>query len=554
MQGGTFFIDDLKKNIAGEVLTDDAALAEYSTDYSLFTVRPLAVVCPKNADDVKALVRFANGRTSRGEPVTLTGRSAGTDMSGGPLTESLVVSFTQHMNQVRELTDDHAVVEPGMYFRDLEKLLVARGVLYPSYPASKDLCAIGGMVNNNSGGEKTLAYGQTKDYVQGVRVVLADGEEHWIEPLTGSALQAKLAEQSYEGDIYRRVHALVTQNYDALQQARPKVSKNSTGYLLWDVWNPKTGTLDLTKLIVGSQGTLGLLTAADLRLVPAKKHSRLLVIFASSLAPVPAIVTAALASRPESIESYDDRTLGLAFRFLPQMLWLMKGSIIRLGLSFLPEVWMFVKGGFRYPKMVLLVSVTGDDEHELDLRMNDVHRAIVKFPVVTRIVRSVEEAEKYWTIRRQSFKLLHSNVRGKYAAPFVDDIIVDPKHMPEFLPRVNAVLDRYGKKFIYTIAGHPGNGNFHIIPLVDLKDPETRKLIPQVTEEIYKLTVEYGGSISGEHNDGLIRTPYLNLMYPPEILALFAEVKKIFDPENIFNPGKKVGATKEYAAAHMRTS
>lgn len=554
IQGGTFFIDDLKKNVAGEILTDEATLTEYSTDYSLFEVRPLGVAFPKNTDDVKALVRFANGRMSRGEPVSLTGRSAGTDMSGGPLTESLVVSFTKYMNQIREIADDHVVVEPGMYYRDLEKVLTERGLLFPSYPASKDLCAIGGMVNNNSGGEKTLAYGQTKNYVRAVSVVLSDGEEHRIEPLSGSSLQAKLAERSHEGDIYRRIYALVTKNHDAIQKAKPKVSKNSTGYFLWDVWDPKTGTLDLTKLIVGSQGTLGLLTAADLRLVPAKKHSRLLVIFASSLEHVPKIVDAALACRPESIESYDDRTLGLAFRFMPQMLWMMKGNLIRLAFSFLPEAWMFVKGGFRYPKMVLLVSVSGNDEHELDLRMNEVYRAIVKFPVVSRVVRSAEEAEKYWTIRRQSFKLLHSNVRGKYAAPFVDDIIVDPVHMPEFLPKVNAVLDRYGKKFIYTIAGHPGNGNFHIIPLVNLKDPETRKLIPQITEEIYKLTVEYGGSISGEHNDGLIRTPYLHLMYSPEILRLFAEVKMIFDPENIFNPGKKIGATKEYAAAHMRKS
>ncbi|MEY4731351.1 MAG: hypothetical protein RL681_297 [Candidatus Parcubacteria bacterium] len=549
-----FLIDDLSRAVSGEVMADDVTLAEYSADYSLFEIRPLAVVFPKDAEDVKALVRFTNGRMSRGEPITLTGRSAGTDMSGGPLTESVVVSFTRHMNQIRELTDDHVVVEPGMYFRDLEKVLNERNLLYPPYPASKDICAIGGMVCNNAGGEKTLAYGQTKDYVRGVRVVLADGEEYSIEPLSGSALQAKLAAAGYEGDIYRRIYALVTENYDAITKARPKVTKNSTGYLLWDVWDPKTGIFDLTKLIVGSQGTLGLMTAADLRLIPAKKHSRLLVISASSLAPVPEIVEAALACRPESIESYDDRTLGLAFRFLPQMLWMMKGSLIRLGFSFLPELWMFVRGGFRYPKMVILVSVTGDDEHELDLRMNEVYRSIAKFPVTTRVVRSAEEAEKYWTIRRQSFKLLHSNVRGKYAAPFVDDIIVDPMHMPEFLPKVNAILDRYGKKFIYTIAGHPGNGNFHIIPLVNLNDPETRKLIPEVTEEIYKLTVEYGGSISGEHNDGLIRSPYLGLMYPPEILKLFAEVKNIFDPENIFNPGKKIGATKEYSFAHMRTS
>jgi FAD/FMN-containing dehydrogenase len=180
--------------------------------------------------------------------------------------------------------------------------------------------------------------------------------------------------------------------------------------------------------------------------------------------------------------------------------------------------------------------------------------AVQKFPVSARLTRSAEEAEKYWTIRRQSFKLLHSHVKGKDAAAFVDDIIVDPAAMPEFLPKVNAILDRYREKLVYTIAGHPGNGNFHIIPLADLKDPEVQKLIPAVSEEIYRLTAEYGGSITGEHNDGLIRTPYLFLMYPAEILALFTEVKRIFDPQNIFNPMKKVGATKEYTFARLRTS
>jgi FAD/FMN-containing dehydrogenase len=202
--------------------------------------------------------------------------------------------------------------------------------------------------------------------------------------------------------------------------------------------------------------------------------------------------------------------------------------------------------------MVLLISVTGNDEKELTARMESIRSAVKKFSVQARIIHTPEEAEKYWTIRRQSFKLLHSHVKGRDAAAFVDDVIVRPEHMAEFLPKVNAILDRYKDKLLYTIAGHPGNGNFHIIPLADLKDPEVQKLIPLVSEEIYKLTVEYGGSITGEHNDGLIRTPYLHLMFSEKILGLFAEVKHIFDPEGLFNPHKKTGGSAEYSFAQMK--
>jgi len=147
--------------------------------------------------------------------------------------------------------------------------------------------------------------------------------------------------------------------------------------------------------------------------------------------------------------------------------------------------------------------------------------------------------------------LLHNNTTGKDTAPFIDDFIVKPEYLPEVLPKVNAILDKYKKDLVYTIAGHPGNGNFHIIPLMDLKDARVRALIPQISEEVYRLVFQYHGSITAEHNDGLIRTPYLEEMYGPEIAALFAEVKKIFDPENIFNPGKKVNGSLKYSIDHI---
>ena len=541
-------IAELKKIIAGDVESDDPVLTEYSHDMSLFEVRPRIVVFPRDAADVEKLVSFVAQETKKGNKLSLTGRSAGTDMSGGPLSQSIIVSFTRYCNHIREIGADYAAVEPGVYFRDFEKELAARGLLYPPYPASKDLCAMGGIVNNNSGGEKTLAYGKTEDYVEELSIVLADGKEHVVRPLSGSALQEKLTEQSFDGTMYRKLYDLIEKNYDLIQAAKPHVSKNSAGYYLWNVWDKKT--FDVTKLIVGSQGTLGLLTAAKVRLVKAKKYSKLLVIFANGLDPVPGLVTDLLPFHPESIESYDDKTLGLALKFLPAMIKIMKGNAFILGLQFLPEFLMVLRGGF--PKMVLMVELTGDDEEELAWRMRAAYEVTKKYSVRTRLVKSAAAAQKYWTIRRQSFALLHSHVKGLYAAPFVDDIIVDPKYMPEFLPQVNAILDAHKDKLIYTIAGHPGNGNFHIIPLVDLKDPEIKKIIPEVTEQIYQLVFKYQGSITAEHNDGIIRTPYLREMYGEKIAALFEDVKKIFDPDDLFNPGKKVGGTLAYALAHIR--
>ena len=409
-------------------------------------------------------------------------------------------------------------------------------------------------MNNNSGGEKTLIYGKTEDYVRELKLVMSDGEEHTIRPLSGAELRAKLAEQSFEGDIYRKVYELIESHYDAIKKAKPDVSKNSAGYYLWNVWDKEKGIFDLTKLIVGSQGTFGLLTEATLGLVPAKKHSRMAVVFLKDLRWAADLVEDVLKFHPESIESYDDRTIAIAVKFWRSVLRSMKGNIFVLAWQFLPEMMMVLRGGM--PKMIMLVELAGDDEKDLAKRINELRADIVQFSsahegIGVRALKSEQEEEKYWTIRRQSFALLHSNTTGKDTAPFVDDFVVKPEYLPEILPKVNAILDQYKKDLIYTISGHPGNGNFHIIPLMDLKDARVRALIPEIAEKVYRLVFQYHGSITAEHNDGLIRTPYLKEMYSPEILALFAEVKKIFDPQNIFNPGKKVNGDLKYSTDHI---
>jgi FAD/FMN-containing dehydrogenase len=544
--------EEIREFFHGDVEDDEVTLEKYSRDYSLFRVKPQLVVFPKDVEDVKNLVAFVLKKKAAGEDISLTGRSAGTDMTGGPLNRSIIVSFTRYLNEIKEIADDYVVVEPGAYFHDLEPQLTERGLVYPAYPASKDLCALGGMVNNNSGGEKTLAYGKTEDYVRELSVVLQDGNVHTLVPLSVSALDAKMKDPGFEGDVYRRLYALIESNYDAIHAAKPDVSKNSAGYYLWNVWDRKT--FDLTKLFTGSQGTLGLLVEAKLGLVKAKPFSRLAVIFLKDLGPIADLVVELLKFHPESIESYDDKTIQVAVKLWPQVIGAMKGNIVKLIFQFLPEMMMVLRGGM--PKMVILVELTALSERELLGKIASLSAAMEEFSKThqgtqARILKNNEEAEKYWTIRRESFALLHGNMKGKDTAPFIDDFIIKPEHMPEFLPKLNAILDEYKKDLVYTIAGHPGNGNFHIIPLMDLHEKRIRDLIPVISEKVYKLVLEYHGSITAEHNDGLIRTPYLTEMYGPKITELFKEVKEIFDPQNIFNPGKKVGGDLQYSEDHI---
>lgn len=538
---------ELKQFFKGDVETDEKTLAEYSKDASLFTVKPQVVVFPKDIEDIKNLVKFVNEKKSEDRNISLTARSAGTDMTGGPLTESIVVEFKRYFNHLIEVGENYAIVEPGVYYRDFEKETLKHGLLLPSYPASREICAVGGMVANNSGGEKTLTYGKTLDYVEELHVILADGNEYVFKKLTREELEGKSAQQDFEGEIYRKISKLIFDNFEILKSAKPKVSKNSSGYYLWDVWDGQY--FDLTKLIVGSQGTLGVLTKIKFGLVPTKKYSKLLVVFLKNIDPLVEIIHTVLPYKPESFEVFDDHTFKFAMRFLLDVGNVLGSkNLFGLMFQFLPEFKMVLTGGV--PKLIMMVEFASDDEKEIDEKLEKLHNDLKKFEVQTRVTKTTKEAKKYWVMRRESFNLLRKHVQGKRTAPFIDDVIVDPDKLEEFMPRLNKILDSY-PHLIYTVAGHVGNGNLHIIPLMDLHDPSQKQLIHEISDRVYDLVLEFGGSFSAEHNDGLIRTPYMKKMFGEKVYGLFEETKRIFDPQNIFNPGKKIGGTIDYALEHI---
>lgn len=563
--------EEILKFFRGDVEDDEETLMRYSHDASLLEVRPRVVVYPMDSEDVKNLVKWVNDtnlRMSANDPkekISITARCAGTDMSGGALGESIIMDFTRYMNKliggplpIKTKNEWEVSVQPGMLYREFEKITLIKGLVLPCYTASKSLNAMGGMYGNNSAGERTLKYGKTEDYVLSAKVVFTDGNEYVVRPFDKSELNKKMAQGGTEGEIYRRIYKLIAENEEDIKHAKPKVSKNSAGYYIWNVMNDTI--FDLNKLLVGSQGTLGIVTEITFKLIPNPRHSKLVTIFMNDLAPLGRLVDEILELSPEMLEAYDDKTMKLAVKFFPDLLK-HKGiaEMAKFLWSFWPEFFMVVSSFFGggLPKLILLAEFDGANEEETQAKCKKLEEKIKDFKFKVHITRDEMEANKYWEIRRESFALLRKHIKGKRTAPFIDDIIVRPEFLPKFLPELNNILQKYD--LIYTLAGHAGDGNFHVIPLMDLGREDASKIILNLGEEVYDLVMKYRGSITAEHNDGLIRTPYLPKMFGEKTMNIFTEIKKIFDPQNIFNPGKKIAlspegngaGTKEYIASHI---
>ena len=547
------YINELrKKGFTGDIINDEESKKIYSHDASIFEVVPELIVAPKDARDVGMLVEHTNNFRDVLPKVSLTARSGGTCMSGGAVNESVIIDFNKYMTEIGEVGDTTVHVKPGAFYRDFEKKTLEKGLIMPSYPASKEICTVGGMVSNNAGGEKSLEFGKVEKFVPELRVVFGDGNEYLIKPLNKKELDSKMAQNDYEGEIYKKVYDLVESRYDEIKAAKPKVSKDSTGYHVWNVWDRNTGIFDMTQLIVGSQGTLGLVTDITFRLVKNPKHTGTLVIFLRKLDDLGELINDVLKKNPATFEGFDNYTLMLSFKlfmyFKTSLGWF---GLIKLALQLIPDAFKLFRG---IPKMVLLVQFSGDTKSEVAKKVHDMRLSLKDYNHESLFEEDETENKenKFWIMRRESFNMLRHKVKDKHTAPFIDDLVVNPEHLPQFLPEIRTVLNKY--KFLATVAGHMGDGNFHIIPLMNLESQNERALLAPAMKEIHGIVLKYGGSLSGEHNDGLSRGPWLEQMYGPQVVQIFKDVKNIFDPDNIFNPHKKTDATWDYSFSHIRTN
>ena len=526
-------MDDLKQVIKGEVDTSDAARKAYSHDASIFRVTPSAIAAPLDEKDLSELVHYATKRNLQGANISITARNGGTCMSGGSLTEGIVVDMSRHFNHIGAL-DQHTrtlKVQGGVMHIDVEGATHPEGLLFAPYTSSRDICGIGGMIGNNASGEKSIKYGPTSSNVGTLRVMLSDGNAYEFGSLTAAQVEKKKQLPNFEGKLYREITKLIDENWHTIDHNHPRTRKNAAGYALWELWDQQKSHFNLGRLFVGAQGTLGVVTEAELKLVKISGASRMIVAPISNLSELTPVVKTILKFNPDTCETFDHHTYELAQQYHPE-------DADRANAA--EGKHMLVFGIYAGDTQEQADKIAGKAKEALELMgRNDVVW-----------IDDSAVMESFLLIRRKSFKMLlehpHKDMR---AMPFLEDTIVSLDHYAEFLASLEAILADYD--MIYTYAGHIGEGSIRLIPLVNMEAEGASEKVMELESRVNDLVVAFGGSISVDHNDGIIRTPFLELMYGPEMVTLFAKVKQLFDPLGIFNPGKKVGGTYDYAVDHI---
>jgi len=542
-------VQTLKKQIQGGVSTDSSVRRRVSHDASIYELIPDVVVEPHDVADVEKLVKLVTKYKKDFPKLSITPRSAGTDMSGGAIGNSIVIEMTPHLNAIKSLKKNILHVQPGAYIRTIDPLLDKNGLQLGSAPASRAISTIGGMVANNAGGEQSLRYGNTDKSVRELQVVLADGKSYTIKPLTKKQLDRKIAEKTYESELYRRVFELVDRNYDTVRNARPHVNKNSMGYNLWSVWDRETGIFDMTQLFTGSQGTLGVITDIKIEAVPKAPYSALLLAYLPSLKYLGEVIETVMAHKPATFEGFDDITFNLGIRYFKTFRkQLGTREYVRQQAHLIKKVAKF-KG--HLPNILLMIEFDGASQAEVIQKISNLHDDLKKYKIRMDIESDEKASAPFWSIRRAALSLLRNQVKGRYASPFIDDMIIPPRYVPKFIPELRRIIRKY--KLPATIQGHFGDGNFHIIPLMDIAGTKDQAKLEPVMRELIPIVLKYGGSMAGEHNDGMVRGSWLPAVFGKEAYALFREVKEIFDPQYIFNPHKKTDASWDFSMSHIRS-
>jgi FAD/FMN-containing dehydrogenase len=530
----------------GGVSTKKELLDAYSTDESIFSIRPQVVLQPKNRRDVEIATTVIASETKRFSSLSLTPRAAGTGLGGGSLTDSIVVDLCAHLRKIGDVTEKKDKItftcEPGAMWRDIEKKLKSHGAYLPPYPASKDICSIGGSVANNAAGPDSLRHGHCADWVESLDVVLHDGHTYTIKPLSYRDFKTLIKQDHEHARIARDIFDLISKNEKEIKRGQPKTKKNSAGYPLWSVmpqgvakFKKGEGTFDLTRLISGSQGTIGIITNLTMRAIPIPKNTTLIVVPIFDLEDAADTIVRALKFDPINVEVFDALTFDLALRN-PQFFKDRISATSYYRTMFTMYTTYHVRFRRRIPEFTVLVTL--DEKTTTKTTPSEIAAKIGGSKVNARVIKSKVESEMYWQIRRASYTLSKFQDTTKRPAAFLEDMTVPPENLSKFFVQIKRLL----KEFNVTAAvhGHGGNGHFHFYPLLDFTNKTTPALVEKMAEEFFKTAVKFKGNICGEHNDGIIRTPHLNKMFSKRMLELFVKTEALFDPEDIFNPGKKV--------------
>jgi anaerobic glycerol-3-phosphate dehydrogenase C subunit len=520
-------LKDLRNTIEGEVVFDEINRTIYSSAASLYRIKPLGIVKPKHKEDIITVVKFA---AQQGIPITP--RGGGTSRAGNEVGEGILLDFTKYMNNILELNhrEGWVRVQPGLILASLNKFLKPYHLFFPIDPSTKDHCTLGGMIANNSSGPHAVKYGATRDYVLSLEVVLSNGETMVTGPVSPDA---KVTGRSTDSDtleekIYRVIPDLLKQYRKPLEEEKPFTMKNSSGYGLWKLQG--NGWLDLTSLLVGSEGTLGIISEAKLRLAPPTGKALGGLIYFDHLDHVGTATQKILELSPTMAEIVERQILDLARKQKAELR------------PYLPE-------GIE---AILFVEFQDEDEEQLRQKFKEVEEKVIlqeKLAVDLKVAKDNKDMAMLEKVRSISGPILNK-IRGpKKPIAFIEDAAVHPSTLSQYIKGLRELFKRF--EVDASIYGHAGDGNLHLMVFLDLtQENEVRKMV-SLAEACYDLVLSLKGTISGEHGDGRLRTYYLKKQYP-NLYPAMVEIKKLFDPENILNPGCITGMDLNPLDQHLK--
>ncbi|MGQ9760021.1 MAG: anaerobic glycerol-3-phosphate dehydrogenase subunit C [Candidatus Methanomethylicaceae archaeon] len=511
---------DLKRVVAGDIKFDKFSKGLYSTDASIYQITPLGVAFPKHEEDVKNIVEYAYAHR-----VPILPRGAGTSLSGQAVGKALILDFTKYMNGLLELNVDkeYVWVQPGLVLDELNEQLKRHNLEFAPDPSSSAQATLGGMIGNNAAGSHSLKYGMTDAHVESLELILSNGEIVRVRDLTMGSQELKtiMDSNTLEAAIYKKVIEILQYNTQEIEDRYPNVNRNASGYNLNKLLPLlKDNRINLSKLIVGSEGTLGIVTKAKIHLERIPPEKGLVLFGFNDLIGALEAVSHVLENNPSAIDMIDKVLLNLARTV----------ESYKKAAQLLPED----------TEAILFIEFFGEDNSEIREKIEQLKKRIMHSFNLTSTVEAYLEGERkaFWGLYKAGYPILLSKPGDAKYISFVDDTVVPPEYLPKYVREFQRVLAKYDTPASF--GGHVGSGCLHINPLINLKTQEGIDKMYSIAREVTDLVIKYNGAISGEHGDGLAHTQWNRKLYGDQLWHAFKDIKNTFDPQGILNPGKVV--------------
>lgn len=512
---------ELRSSIEGEVHFDPLTRNVYSVDASIFEIIPTGVVIPKNNSDLINICAI-----SRHFQVPLTVRGAATGITGGCLGHGLIIDLSKYFNKILHVDylNKFVICEPGVVQDDLNKHLAPSGYRLGPDTSTGNRATLGGMLANNAAGARSLRYGKMVDHVQSVELLLSTGNTITFSPISEAEWKEKCVLQNQEGDIYRTLWEIKCNEENEIRKYFPQIPRRVSGYNLDELLQPFP--FNVSKIIAGSEGTLGIATAIRMGIVSKPKAMGLLLLFFNDLIEAMRVVPELLEFHPLSLEMIDHQIIELG-RVNP----LFKNSL------------NWLKGD---PQAILILEMEGETTSEIEEKINEIKRQLEQRKLGDKLIPILQtfDMTNVWNLRKAGLGILLSKRTYSRAIAFLEDLSIPPLKLASFMERFCSYLTSHGKQA--GIYGHVGSGCMHIRPYLDLRDPKEFILMQQMMNDISTLVLEYGGALSGEHGDGFIRSWLNPKMFGESLMHSFKKIKHAFDPLNLMNPGKIIPLKDEW--------